>query len=51
MVLNLDKTNITYAEKGSAKTLGYRIHKTIMKKMPIKRNKLGRLCRIVQDLL
>lgn len=47
MVLNLDKTSITHAEKGSAKFLGYRIHKTIMKKMPIKKNKLGRLCRIV----
>lgn len=47
MVLNLKKTKITNATKDYAKFLGYRIHKTKMSKMSIRRNKLGRLSRIV----
>jgi len=47
MVLNLDKTKITNAQKDSAKFLGYRIYKTKMSKMPIKVDKRGRLCRVV----
>ena len=47
IVLNLEKTKITHAKKESAQFLGYRIHKTIMKKTSIKRNKLGCLRRIV----
>lgn len=47
MVLNLDKTKITNAQKETAKFLGYGIHKTVMSKMPIRVNKLGRLYRIV----
>lgn len=47
MVLNLDKTKITNAQKDSARFLGYRIHKTKMSKMPIKVDKRGRLCRVV----
>jgi group II intron reverse transcriptase/maturase len=47
MVLNLDKTHITNATKDSASFLGYKIHKTKIRKMPIRRNKVGRLCRIV----
>lgn len=41
LVLNLDKTRITNAQKESTKFLGYRIHKTVMKKMtPIRRDKI-----------
>ena len=47
MVLNLDKTHIINATKDFASFLGYKIHKTKIAKMPIKRNKIGRLCRIV----
>jgi retron-type reverse transcriptase len=47
MILNLDKTKITHAEKDSAKFLGYRIHKTLIKKIIIRKNKIGRLCQIV----
>lgn len=47
LVLNLDKTKITNAQRESAKFLGYRIHKTVMEKMPIRRDKIGRLSRIV----
>jgi group II intron reverse transcriptase/maturase len=47
LVLNLDKTKITNAQRESAKFLGYRIHKTVMRKMPIRRDKIGRLSRIV----
>lgn len=47
MVLNLEKTKITNATKDHAKFLGYRIHKTKMSKMPIRKNKLGRLSRVV----
>jgi len=47
MVLNLDKTKITNAQKEIAEFLGYGIHKTIMSKTPIRIDKLGRLCRIV----
>lgn len=46
MVLNLDKTKITNAQKEIAKFLGYGIHKTVMSKMPIRIDKLGRLRRI-----
>lgn len=35
MVLNLDKTKITNAQKEIAKFLGYGIHITVMSKMPI----------------
>jgi len=47
MVLNLDKTHITNATKDSASFLGYKINKTKIRKMPIRRNKVCRLCRIV----
>lgn len=47
LVLNLKKTKITHAEKDYAKFLGYKIHKTKMSKMPLRRNKLGRLSQIV----
>jgi hypothetical protein len=47
MILNLNKTKITNAQKDIAKFLGYNIHKTVMSKMPIRKNKLGRLCRVV----
>jgi hypothetical protein len=47
MVLNLDKTSITNATKDSASFLGYKIYKTKLRKMPIRRNKVGRLCRVV----
>jgi group II intron reverse transcriptase/maturase len=47
LVLNLDKTKITNAQRESIKFLGYKIHKTVMKKMPIRRDKIGRLSRIV----
>jgi len=47
MVLNLDKTKITNAQKDSARFLGYRIHKTKISKMPLKVDKRGRLCRVV----
>nr|YP_009495510.1 reverse transcriptase [Psammoneis japonica]AWQ64240.1 reverse transcriptase [Psammoneis japonica] len=47
LVLNLDKTKITNAQRESTKFLGYRIHKTVMRKMPIRRDKIGRLSRIV----
>jgi retron-type reverse transcriptase len=51
MVLNLNKTKITNATKNHAKFLGYRIHKTKITKMPIRRNKLGRLFWIVPRLV
>jgi hypothetical protein len=34
-------------QRNLAKFLGYRIHKTVMRKMPIRRDKIGRLGRIV----
>ena len=46
LTLNFDKTKITNAKEEIAKFLGYGIHKTLMKKMPIRRDKLGRLRRI-----
>ena len=51
LVLNLDKTKVTNAQRESAKFLGYRVHKTVMRKMPIKRDKIGRLSRIVPRLI
>lgn len=47
MVLNLDKIKIINAQKEIAKFLVYGIHKTVISKMPIKIDKLGRLHRIV----
>lgn len=46
-VFDLKKIKITHAKREFAEFLGYRIHKTLLKKMPINRNKLGRLCQIV----
>jgi group II intron reverse transcriptase/maturase len=45
LILNEDKTKITHAEKESAKFLGYRIHKSPIGKMAIKRNSLGIMTR------
>ena len=47
LVLNLEKTKITHAVTGHAKFLGYKIHKNKMSKMPIRRDKRGRLSRVV----
>lgn len=47
LVLNLDKTKITQAQKESANFLGYRINKTVMRKMPIRRDKIGRISQVV----
>ena len=47
LILNLGKTSITNATKKSASFLGYKIYKTKMRKMPIKRDKVGRMRRIV----
>ncbi len=51
LVLNLEKTKITHAEKDHAKFLGYKIYKTKMSKMSLRRNTLGRLSRIVPRLI
>ena len=34
-------------QKNSASFLGYKIHKTKMRKMPFKKDKVDRMCRIV----
>jgi group II intron reverse transcriptase/maturase len=47
LTLNVEKTKITNAQCESAKFLGYIIHKTPMNKMPIRRDKKGRLSRVV----
>jgi group II intron reverse transcriptase/maturase len=47
LTLNDNKTLITHAETNSADFLGYRIHRTPLSKMPVKRCKLGRKTRIV----
>jgi len=47
LTLNVKKTKITNAQSESAKFLGYIIHKTPMNKMPIRRDKQGRLSRVV----
>lgn len=45
--LNDSKTLITHAETSSADFLGYRIHRTPIAKMPVRRDKIGRKVRIV----
>jgi hypothetical protein len=47
LVLNLDKTKITNAQKKSANFLGYRIYRTVMKKMLVRENKINLISRIV----
>ena len=47
LMLNPEKTKITHAEKDHAKFLGYKIYKTKVRKMPIKRDKLGQLSQII----
>jgi len=47
MVLNVEKTKITHAETSSAKFLGYYIHKTKLRRMPIRYNSKGKLTRRV----
>jgi group II intron reverse transcriptase/maturase len=47
LTLNVEKTKITNAQSESAKFLGYIIHKTTMNKMPIRRDKKGRLSQVV----
>jgi retron-type reverse transcriptase len=47
IILNLDKIKVTNAQKDLAKFLGYDLHKTIINKMPIRKDKSGRLRRIV----
>lgn len=47
MLINLEKTKITNATKNHVEFLGYKIYKTKMSKMSIRKNKLGLLTRIV----
>ena len=47
LVLNLEKTKIIHAQKEHVKFLGYKIHNTKMRKIPLRKNKLNRLSRIV----
>jgi group II intron reverse transcriptase/maturase len=47
LVLNMDKSEITHAETKSAKFLGYKIHKTKLRKMAVKRDSKGRMSRRV----
>lgn len=43
LVLSLDKTKITNAQKESANFLGYRIYKTVMRKRPIRRDRISQI--------
>lgn len=47
LALNMDKSKIIHAETKSAKFLGYKIHKTKLRKMAIKRDSKGRMSRRV----
>lgn len=47
LVLNMDKSKIIHAETKSAKFLGYKIHKTKLRKMAIKRDSKSRMSRRV----
>merc|ERR1712194_16549 len=46
IALNLKEVKITHAKREFGEFLGYKIYKTSLKKRPIKRNKLGRLCQV-----
>lgn len=46
MVLNIDKTKITHSSKDRALFLGYHIHITKFRKLPVRYNKEGKLIRI-----
>lgn len=47
LVLNVEKTKITHAETRSAKFLGYKIHKTKLRKITIKKDCRGKVTRRV----